>query len=123
MDQHEAILSRLLDLHPKKIDLSLGRVERLLEALGRPDLALPPTIHVAGTNGKGSTLAFLRAILEASGARVHVYTSPHLLRFNERIRLGAEGGGKLVDDTALQDALEICERANGRQSITFFEIT
>ena len=87
MDQHDAILSRLLDLHPKKIDLSLGRIERLLEAMGRPDLALPPTIHVAGTNGKGSTLAFLRAALEASGARVHVYTSPHLLRFNERIRL------------------------------------
>jgi dihydrofolate synthase/folylpolyglutamate synthase len=123
MDQHDAILSRLLDLHPKKIDLSLGRVERLLAALGRPDLALPPTIHVAGTNGKGSTLAFLRAMLEASGARVHVYTSPHLLRFNERIRLGAEGGGKLVDDAALREALETCERANGRQSITFFEIT
>jgi dihydrofolate synthase / folylpolyglutamate synthase len=123
MDQHDAILSRLLDLHPKKIDLSLGRVERLLEALGRPDLALPPTIHVAGTNGKGSTLAFLRAMLEASGARVHVYTSPHLLRFNERIRLGAEGGGRLVDDAALKDALEACEKANGRQSITFFEIT
>ena len=123
MDQHDAVLSRLLDLHPKKIDLSLGRVERLLEALGRPDLTLPPTIHVAGTNGKGSTLAFLRAMLEASGARVHVYTSPHLLRFNERIRLGAEGGGKLVDDAALREALETCERANGRQSITFFEIT
>ena len=123
MDQHDAVLSRLLDLHPKKIDLSLGRVERLLEALGRPDLTLPPTIHVAGTNGKGSTLAFLRAMLEARGARVHVYTSPHLLRFNERIRLGAEGGGKLVDDAALREALETCERANGRQSITFFEIT
>ncbi len=123
MDQHDAVLSRLLDLHPKKIDLSLGRVERLLEALGRPDLTLPPTIHVAGTNGKGSTLAFLRAMLEARGARVHVYTSPHLLRFNERIRLGAEGGGKLVDDAALREALETCETANGRQSITFFEIT
>ncbi len=123
MDQHDAILSRLLDLHPKKIDLSLGRVERLLEALGRPDLALPPTIHVAGTNGKGSTLAFLRAMLEAAGARVHVYTSPHLLRFNERIRLGGAGGGKLVEDDALKDALETCERVNGHQSITFFEIT
>jgi dihydrofolate synthase/folylpolyglutamate synthase len=123
MDQHDAILSRLLLLHPKKIDLSLGRVERLLEALGRPDLALPPTIHVAGTNGKGSTIAFLRAMLEASGARVHTYTSPHLLRFNERIRLAAEGGGKLVDDEALQAALELCERANGAQPITFFEIT
>ncbi len=123
MDQHDAILSRLLDLHPKKIDLSLGRVERLLEAIGRPDLALPPTIHVAGTNGKGSTLAFLRAMLEASGARAHVYTSPHLLRFNERIRLAAEGGGKLVDDETLSRALEMCERANGARPITFFEIT
>jgi len=96
MDQHDAILSRLLTLHPKRIDLSLGRTERLLEALGRPDLRLPPIIHVAGTNGKGSTIAFLRAMLEAAGQRVHVYTSPHLLRFNERIRLGAAGGGKLV---------------------------
>jgi dihydrofolate synthase/folylpolyglutamate synthase len=123
MDQHDAILSRLLDLHPKKIDLSLGRIERLLAELGRPDLRLPPIIHVAGTNGKGSTIAFLRAILEASGALVHVYTSPHLLRFNERIRLGAPGGGKLVDDERLTSALETCERANGSQPITFFEIT
>lgn len=123
MDQHDAILSRLLDLHPKKIDLSLGRTERLLAELGRPDLRLPPVIHVAGTNGKGSTLAFLRAMLEASGALTHVYTSPHLLRFNERIRLGAPGGGKLVDDKRLSAALEACERANGAQPITFFEIT
>ena len=123
MDQHDAILARLLDLHPKKIDLSRGRIERLLDALGRPDLRLPPVIHVAGTNGKGSTIAFLRAMLEAAGARVHVYTSPHLLRFNERIRLGAEGGGRLVEDSALSLALELCERANGAQPITFFEIT
>ncbi len=123
MDQRDAILSRLLDLHPKKIDLSLGRIERLLEAIGRPDLTLPPVIHVAGTNGKGSTLAFMRAILEAAGARVHVYTSPHLLRFNERIRLAAPGGGKLVDDKTLTQVLELCERANGAQPVTFFEIT
>jgi len=123
MDQHDVILARLLDLHPKKIDLSLGRVERLLEALGRPDLRLPPVIHVAGTNGKGSTLAFLRAMLEASGARVHVYTSPHLLRFNERIRLAAPGGGRLVEDDALRAALEHCEIANGAKPITFFEVT
>jgi dihydrofolate synthase/folylpolyglutamate synthase len=123
MDQHDAILSRLLTLHPKKIDLSLGRTERLLEALGRPDLRLPPTIHVAGTNGKGSTIAFLRAMLEAAGQRAHVYTSPHLLRFNERIRLGAEGGGKLVDDDRLNAVLERCEEANGGQPITFFEVT
>lgn len=123
MDQHDAILSRLLTLHPKRIDLSLGRTERLLEALGRPDLRLPPIIHVAGTNGKGSTIAFLRAMLEAAGQRVHVYTSPHLLRFNERIRLGAAGGGKLVDDDTLSAALERCEQANDGQPVTFFEIT
>jgi len=123
MDQHDAILSRLLTLHPKKIDLSLGRIEWLLGELGRPDLRLPPTIHVAGTNGKGSTLAFLRAMLEAAGKRVHVYTSPHLLRFNERIRLAADGGGKLVDDDRLTATLETCERANGARPITFFEIT
>ncbi|KAF0207291.1 MAG: bifunctional folylpolyglutamate synthase/dihydrofolate [Methylocystaceae bacterium] len=123
MDQHDAILSRLLTLHPKRIDLSLGRTERLLAALGRPELRLPPIIHVAGTNGKGSTIAFLRAMLEAAGKRVHVYTSPHLLRFNERIRLGAEGGGTLVDDERLKTALERCEQANAGQPITFFEIT
>ncbi|MGJ0452756.1 MAG: bifunctional folylpolyglutamate synthase/dihydrofolate synthase [Methylocystis sp.] len=123
MDQHDAILSRLLTLHPKKIDLSLGRTERLLAALGRPELRLPPVIHVAGTNGKGSTIAFLRAMLEAAGKRVHVYTSPHLLRFNERIRLGADGGGTLVDDERLNAALERCEQANAGQPITFFEIT
>jgi dihydrofolate synthase/folylpolyglutamate synthase len=123
MDQHDAILSRLLDLHPKKIDLSLGRTERILAALGHPELRLPPIIHVAGTNGKGSTIAFLRAMLEASGARVHVYTSPHLLRFNERIRIGAPSGGRLVDDESLTRALENCERINGAQPITFFEIT
>ncbi|MBG0792785.1 bifunctional folylpolyglutamate synthase/dihydrofolate synthase [Methylocystis sp. H62] len=123
MDQHDAILSRLLTLHPKRIDLSLGRTERLLAALGRPELRLPPIIHVAGTNGKGSTIAFLRAMLEAAGKRVHVYTSPHLLRFNERIRLGSEGSGTLVDDERLKTALERCEQANAGQPITFFEIT
>lgn len=114
----EAILARLLDLHPRKIDLSLGRTQRLLAALGDPHRRLPKTIHVAGTNGKGSTVAFLRAILEAAGQRVHVYTSPHLLRFNERIRLA----GKLVDDETLIAALEKCERVNAGQPITFFEI-
>ena len=114
----DAVLARLLDLHPRKIDLSLGRTERLLAALGDPHRKLPKTIHVAGTNGKGSTVAFLRAILEAAGERVHVYTSPHLLRFNERIRLA----GKLVDDATLISALEKCERVNAGQPITFFEI-
>ena len=114
----DAILARLLDLHPRKIDLSLGRTQRLLAALGDPHKRLPKTIHVAGTNGKGSTVALLRAILEAAGQRVHVYTSPHLLRFNERIRLA----GKLVDDATLIATLEKCERANAGESITFFEI-
>ena len=123
MDQHDAILSRLLDLHTKPIDLSLDRIERLLEALDRPQERLPKVIHVAGTNGKGSTIAFLRAMLEAAGQRVHVYTSPHLLRFNERIRLGAADGGKLVDDARLTAALEQCERANAGRPATFFEIT
>ena len=86
--------------------------ERLLAALGHPERKLPPVIHVAGTNGKGSTIAFMRAILEAAGKRVHVYTSPHLVRFNERFRLGAPGGGMLVTDEELAGALEECERAN-----------
>ena len=119
----DIVLERLNKLHPKIIDLELSRVLRLLERLGHPEKKLPPVIHVAGTNGKGSVVAYLRAILEAAGYRVHVYTSPHLLRFNERIRLGAEGGGRLVEDAALQAGLESCERANGQQSITFFEIT
>src|SRR5688500_1919292 len=98
MNSVDSILSRLTALHPKRIDLSLGRIERLLAALGNPERKLPPVIHVAGTNGKGSTVAFLRAMLEAAGRRVHVYTSPHLARFNERIRLGAHGEGRLVTD-------------------------
>ncbi len=87
----DAILARLLELHPKRIDLSLDRMFRLLAALGDPQKNLPPVIHVAGTNGKGSTIAFMRAILEAAGLGVHVYTSPHLVAFNERIRLAAPG--------------------------------
>ncbi len=105
MDPWDAILPRLLALHPLKIDLSLGRIQRLLADMGSPQDRLPPVIHVAGTNGKGSTIAFMRAILEAAGKRVHVYTSPHLVRFHERIRLGAEGGGKLVGDVELAAAL------------------
>ena len=115
----DRVLARLMQLHPKKIDLSLGRVERLLSALGNPEERLPPVIHVAGTNGKGSTVATLRACLEAAGRRVHVYTSPHLVRFNERIRLA----GALIDEDALLAILEECERANGGSPITFFEIT
>lgn len=119
MDQVAAILERLLALHPREIDLSLGRMERLLAALGHPEARLPPVVHVAGTNGKGSTTATMRAIMEAAGKRVHVYTSPHLVAFNERIRLG----GTLVDDVRLTAALDRCEQANGGAEITFFEIT
>jgi dihydrofolate synthase / folylpolyglutamate synthase len=122
-EEWDAILTRLLDLHPKKIDLSLGRVLRLLDAIGAPQERLPPVIHVAGTNGKGSSIAFLRAILEAAGKSVHVYTSPHLVRFHERIRLGRKGGGRLVGDAELAGVLKLCERANGGEPITFFEIT
>ena len=118
----DAILARLLALHPKRIDLSLDRMWHVLDRLGHPEKSLPPIIHVAGTNGKGSTIAFMRAMLEAAGARVHVYTSPNLVHLNERFRLGGAGGGVLVSDVDLADALETCERANGDAPITVFEI-
>ncbi len=118
----DAILARLLALHPKRIDLSLGRIERLLAALGEPHKRVPPVIHVAGTNGKGSTVAFMRAILEAAGLRVHVYTSPNLVRVNERFRLGRAGGGRFVSDEELADALAACEAKNGNAPITVFEL-
>jgi dihydrofolate synthase/folylpolyglutamate synthase len=117
--ESDRVLTRLMRLHPKKIDLTLGRVERLLTALGNPQDRLPPVVHVAGTNGKGSTVATMRACLEAAGYRVHVYTSPHLVRFHERIRLA----GALIDEDALLAVLDECERANGEAPITFFEIT
>ncbi|MBV9635911.1 MAG: bifunctional folylpolyglutamate synthase/dihydrofolate synthase [Methylobacteriaceae bacterium] len=123
MIESDAILTRFMPLHPKKIDLSLGRIERLLGELGSPERRLPPTIHVAGTNGKGSTIAFMRAILEAAGRRVHVYTSPYLVRFHERIRLAAASGGRLVDDERLAVAFDACERANNGHPISIFEIT
>ena len=122
MSAYEPIITRLLTLHPKRIDLSLDRMWRILDRLGHPERHVPPVIHVAGTNGKGSTLAFMRAVLEAAGRSVHVYTSPHLVRFNERFRLGAPGGGKLVSDEMLAEALVECERANGNEPITVFEI-
>lgn len=117
--QPDQILARLQTLHPKIIDLSLGRMERLLGTLGHPEQALPPIIHVAGTNGKGSTIAFLRAVFEAAGHRVHAYTSPHLVRFNERIRLA----GSLIEDAPFAAILEECEAANAGAPITLFEIT
>ena len=115
----DRVLERLGRLHPKLIDLSLGRVERLLTALGNPQDRLPPVVHVAGTNGKGSTVATMRACLEAAGCRVHAYTSPHLVRFHERIRLA----GRLIEEEALLALLEECERANSGAPITYFEIT
>ncbi|TVR10079.1 MAG: bifunctional folylpolyglutamate synthase/dihydrofolate synthase [Salinarimonadaceae bacterium] len=123
MESTDAIIARFLALHPKTIDLSLGRVERLLADLGHPEERLPPVIHVAGTNGKGSTVAFMRAILEAAGLAVHIYTSPHLVRFHERIRIGRPGGGLFVDEEKLVSALRSCEAANGGEPITVFEIT
>src|SRR5512143_988635 len=123
MNQIDSIVSRIMGLHPKRIDLSLDRAQRLLTVLGHPERKLPPVIHVAGTNGKGSTIAFLRAILEAAGKRVHAYTSPHLVRFNERFRIGASGEGHLVSDDELSAILEECERANAGAPITAFEIT
>lgn len=119
MSRSEAIIDRLHALHPKLIDLSLERLQRLLAALDHPERKLPPVVHVAGTNGKGSTCAFIRAIAEAAGQRVHVYSSPHLVRFHERIRLA----GSLVTEEALAAALEEVEAANQGQPITVFEVT
>jgi dihydrofolate synthase/folylpolyglutamate synthase len=118
VDAVQQRLDRLASLHPKMIDLSLGRTLRVLSALGDPHLRLPPVIHVAGTNGKGSTVALLRAFALAAGLRPHVYTSPHLVRFNERIELA----GAQISDEALLAALDRAEAANAGAEITFFEI-
>jgi dihydrofolate synthase / folylpolyglutamate synthase len=115
------LIARLSALHPKQIDLSLERMHRLLKRLDHPERKLAPVIHVAGTNGKGSTIAYLRAILEAAGLRVHVFTSPYLVRINECYRLGRAGGGVLVGDDELRAALERCERANAGGPLTIFE--
>lgn len=119
MEQAEQILNRLMSLHPKSIDLGLERMLDLLEALDRPQDKLPPVIHIAGTNGKGSTSAFMRAMCEAQGLKVHVYSSPHLVHFRERIRLA----GELVSNDRLIEALRHCEEVNQGNPITFFEIT
>jgi dihydrofolate synthase/folylpolyglutamate synthase len=118
----DELIARLAALHPERIELGLERMQLLLQRLDHPERKLPPVIHVAGTNGKGSTIAYLRAILEAAGLRVHVYTSPSLVRINERFRLGRPGGGVLVGDDELRDALEHCERVNAGAPITIFEI-
>ena len=115
----DAVLDRLGRLHPKLIDLSLERINRLFARLDHPERKLAPVVHVAGTNGKGSVIAFLRAMLEAAGARVQAYTSPHLVRFHERIRL-TRG---FIDEAELAALLEVCEEANDQAPITFFEIT
>ena len=115
----DALLQRMMAFHPKIIDLTLDRVHRLLAALDHPERRLPPVIHVAGTNGKGSTQAMIRAGLEAQGKQVHAYTSPHLAWFHERIRLA----GDLISEDALTALLDECITANGAETITFFEIT
>jgi len=118
-NSNDPVLERLTQLHLKLIDLTLDRVQRLLGKLGAPHKSLPPVVHVAGTNGKGSVIAMMRAALEAADYTVHVHTSPHLVRFNERIRLA----GQLIDDKALMTLLEECEYENDGDPITFFEIT
>ena len=115
----DVILERMMALHPKVMDLTLDRMFRLLEALGNPQEKLPPVIHLAGTNGKGSTQAMIRAGLEAAGKTVHAYTSPHLARFHERIRLA----GQIIDEGALTAVLDECYAANDGKMITYFEIT
>lgn len=115
-------IARLLSLHPKGFDLSLDRISRLLAKLGNPQDRVPPVIHIAGTNGKGSAAAFSRALLEAAGHRVHVHTSPHLVNWHERYRLAAEGGGKFVADEVLAETIARVAEANGGQTITVFEI-
>ena len=115
----DVILDRMMALHPKVIDLTLDRVWRLLAAMDDPQDRLPPVVHIAGTNGKGSTLAMIRAGIEANGQTAHAYTSPHLARFHERIRLA----GSLISEPALSDVLDRCYQANGPDPITYFEIT
>lgn len=119
----EQVIDELMGLHPKGFDLSLDRIRRLLQVLGNPQDKLPPVIHVAGTNGKGSVTAFCRALLEAQGLSVHVHTSPHLVRWQERYRIGVKGGpGQFVDDETFASVLRRIADANGGQQITVFEI-
>jgi len=124
MRTSDELLAELKTLHPRRVDLSLGRIEALLAKLGNPHERLPPVIHIAGTNGKGSTAAFLKAMLQAAGRRVHVYTSPHLVRFHERIELaGADGKAAPIGESELVERLAEVERVNGGDLVTFFEVT
>ncbi|MHB2266922.1 bifunctional folylpolyglutamate synthase/dihydrofolate synthase [Aliihoeflea sp. PC F10.4] len=118
----EQEIERLMSLHPKGFDLSLERIRDLLGKLDNPQDMLPPVIHIAGTNGKGSAAAFSRALLEAGGRTVHVHTSPHLVHWHERYRLGEAGGGKLVNDAIFAEAISRVAEANGGRTITVFEI-
>jgi dihydrofolate synthase/folylpolyglutamate synthase len=118
-----ALLERMHALYPRIIDLSLGRIERLLAALGRPQDKLPPVVHVSGTNGKGSLVAFVKAMAEGAGWRVHAFTSPHLVRFHERIAMAGPGGARQITEAALSELLARVETANRGEPITFFEIT
>lgn len=121
-NQVEALINNLLHHYPKGFDLSLQRISRLLENLGNPQEKLPPIIHIAGTNGKGSAAANCRALLESAGYSVHVHTSPHLVRWNERYRIGMKGASKLVDDNTLADAIKHVTKVNNNQPITVFEL-
>jgi len=118
----ETLITKLHEMHPKGTDLSLDRIQNLLVKLGNPHLKMPPTIHIAGTNGKGSASAFARALLEAAGYKVHVHTSPHLVAWHERYRIGQDGGGRYVEDSVLSDALDRAMRANDDAPITVFEV-
>src|ERR1700675_3265434 len=118
MDRSTAILERFRALYPREIDLSLDRMKVLMAKMGSPETRMAPVIHIAGTNGKGSTTAFMRAMLEAAGQRVHGYTSPHLVHFQERIRIRPGGGRKFVDEDALVEALPRVEKINAGAPIT-----
>jgi dihydrofolate synthase / folylpolyglutamate synthase len=124
MPTSDDLLAELKRLHPLLIDLSLERIQRLLAKLGNPQDRLPPVIHIAGTNGKGSTTAFLKAMFEANGRRVHVYTSPHLVRFHERVQIASQDGkARAIGEAQLVDLLRRVEQVNGGDPMTFFEIT
>ena len=123
MTSSDDVLAALRKLHPSLIDLSLGRTQRALDALGRPQDRLPSVIHIAGTNGKGSTLAYLNALITASGKAAHSFISPHLISFHERIRLAGPEGGVDISEAALVDVLQRAQTANANDPITFFEIT